>query len=308
MKYEIQSCYSSNPPSDDNKILEDLQYLSDFKLANENLKRLEPRGKKLFGTYWKTEQTNLQLLEDIIQSVTSFREYMQRGVFSENVFEIVSKGTNKEDLNLTINKIQQINENLVAQQNSLFKLINTNSETIFGKSFDEVTFEELKNKLKIWKSDISSLIAWSHFINHRNQCLHTVAAPFISVIDNDDILAEDLVYAFYGSYVDSLLRIVFREKKILPEFVKELQDNKINKFKELDQKIIYLNRQRIACEAYSHKPNLSSGVSRDSEAGILLKEFTRKRGHLPIRKLMAQTGGIIQKTKPCFMMSPLSIA
>jgi very-short-patch-repair endonuclease len=55
-------------------------------------------------------------------------------------------------------------------------------------------------------------------------------------------------------------------------------------------------------------PNLSYGASRDSEAGVLLKEFTRKRGHLPIRKLMNRAGGLIQKIKPCFMMSPLTIA
>ncbi len=272
------------------------------------LKAYNQEGKNFLEFIGIMKKLILRLLEDLSKSIISFRRYVLKGTFSEKAFEIISKGSNKEDLNLTINKIQQINANLVAQQNSLFKLINPDFETIFGKSFDDVTFEELKNKLNLWKSEKSSLITWSHFINHKKQCLHTVAAPFIHLIDNDEIIAEDLVYTFKGNYVDSLLRIIFREKKFLPEFVKELQDNKINKFKELDKKIISLNRQRIAYEAYCHKPNLSSGASRDSEAGILLKEFTRKRGHLPIRKLMTKAGGLIQKIKPCFMMSPLSVA
>lgn len=211
-------------------------------------------------------------------------------------------------MNLAINKIQQINAKFIDQQNSLFKLTKPDFETVFGRNFDNITFEELKNKLNLWKYEKSSLITWSHFINHRNKCLHTVAAPLIHLIDNDKIIAEDLMFTFKGNYVDSLLRIIFREKKFLPEFVKELQDNKINKFKELDKRVISLNRQRIAYEAYCHRPNLSSGASGDSEAGILLKEFTRKRGHLPIRKLMTRAGGLIQKIKPCFMMSPLSVA
>ncbi|RXA17256.1 DUF3320 domain-containing protein [Methanosarcina sp. MSH10X1] len=307
-KREIQSYYNSKPPSDDIKILEDLRYVSDLKLTLENFESLQSRGKKFFGIYWNNEKTDPKSLEDLSKMIVSFKRCVLEGKLSENACKLISKGSNKEDLSLDIKNIQQINTKLVDQQNSLFRLIKPDFETIFGRSFDDVTFEETKNKLNLWKYEQSSLITWSHFINHRNKCLHTVAAPLIHLIDNDKIIAEDLVYAFKGNYVDSLLRIIFREKKFLPEFVKELQDNKISKFKELDKRVIFLNRQRIAYEAYCHRPNLSSGASKDSEAGILLKEFTRKRGHLPIRKLMTKAGGLIQKIKPCFMMSPLSVA
>lgn len=307
-KRGIQSCYISKPPSDDTKILEDLNYISELKLITENLKSLQSKGKKFFGIYWNNEKTDPRLLEDLSKEIISFRKYVVKGILSENTCEIINEGSKKEDLSLAINKIQQINAKFADQQNSLFKLINPDFETVFGKSFDDVTFEYLKNKFNLWKYEKSSLITWGHFTNHKNQCLHTVASPLIHLIENDEIIAEDLVCAFKGNYVDSLMRIIFREKKFLPEFVKELQDNKINKFKELDKRVIFLNRQRIAYEAYCHRPNLSSGASKDSEAGILLKEFTRKRGHLPIRKLMTKAGGLIQKIKPCFMMSPLSVA
>ncbi len=59
---------------------------------------------------------------------------------------------------------------------------------------------------------------------------------------------------------------------------------------------------------YQKQPRISGGASTGSEAGILLGEFGRKRRLMPIRKLMTLTGGLIQKGKPCFMMSPLSIA
>jgi superfamily I DNA and/or RNA helicase len=306
MKREIQSCYNSRPPSDDTKILEDLNYLFDFKLANANLKKLESEGKKCFGNYWENEQTDPQLLKNLNKLIISLREYMLKYILSDKAFEIISRGSTKEDLNLTIKNTEKIKNNLIVQRNSLFELVNTDYVSVFKINFDEVTFEELKSRLNLWKSEKSSLVSWSQFINHKNQCLCTVAAPFIKLIDNDDILGEGLIYTFSGNYVDSLLKIIFREKKILPEFIKEIQDNKINKFKELDRKIISLNSQRV--KAYCNKPNLDSEASRNSEAGILQTEFFRKRGHMPIRKLMTRAGGLIQKIKPCFMMSPLSIA
>ena len=41
---------------------------------------------------------------------------------------------------------------------------------------------------------------------------------------------------------------------------------------------------------------------------ILRREASRKRNHLPLRKLMQQAGKAIQAIKPVFMMSPLSVA
>jgi superfamily I DNA and/or RNA helicase len=37
-------------------------------------------------------------------------------------------------------------------------------------------------------------------------------------------------------------------------------------------------------------------------------ELQRKRGHRPVRKLLADAGSVVQAIKPVFMMSPLSVA
>lgn len=307
-KQEVSGFYKTGLVSNDEGIISDLKLVFEFETNRKELTNMQNRGWILFGTYWENEKADPQILEDFSKWITYFRKYVVQGILSEKSIEIVSKGVKKDDLNSIISSTIKKIDNLKTQNNSLFKLLNTEVVTIFGKNIEGVPFDELKNKLELWKSELSSLISWSQFVNYRKQCLNTVAAPFIHIIDNDEILADDLVPGFKGNYADNLLKITFREKKILPAFVKELQDNKIKKFKELDSKIILLNRQSIAHEAYSNKPNVCSGASRGSEAGFLLNEFNRKRGHMPIRKLMTLSGGLIQKIKPCFMMSPLSIA
>jgi len=100
----------------------------------------------------------------------------------------------------------------------------------------------------------------------------------------------------------------FCERPALANFVGDLHEKKINNFMDLDRELITQNRQRLAYLLYQNQPHLAGGVSQNSEAGILQGEFNRKRRHMPIRKLMSLAGGLIQKIKPCFMMSPLSIA
>ena len=69
-----------------------------------------------------------------------------------------------------------------------------------------------------------------------------------------------------------------------------------------------MNRHRLAAKLHQLRPHLLGGASRESESGILQGQFNRKRGHMPIRKLLSAAGGLIQRMKPCFMMSPLSVA
>ncbi|MGH6836859.1 MAG: DUF4011 domain-containing protein [Methylocella sp.] len=44
------------------------------------------------------------------------------------------------------------------------------------------------------------------------------------------------------------------------------------------------------------------------EMGVIRGEITRSRAHMPLRKLMQAAGGTIQRIKPVFLMSPVSVA
>ena len=44
------------------------------------------------------------------------------------------------------------------------------------------------------------------------------------------------------------------------------------------------------------------------EMAIIRKEMNKKRRHMPLRRLIRQSGRAIQRIKPVFMMSPMSVA
>ena len=55
-----------------------------------------------------------------------------------------------------------------------------------------------------------------------------------------------------------------------------------------------------------HLAQLPLGAA--GEMGVIRSEIARKRRHMPIRRLMARAGGMVQRIKPVFLMSPISIA
>ena len=130
---------------------------------------------------------------------------------------------------------------------------------------------------------------------------------FVDSIEKRNINKGDIEALVEGNFADSLLNILFVENQELATFVGELHENRIREFKDLDKKILTLNRKRIYHKLNSNIPKIFGGTE-NPQAKILAGEFTRKSGHMPVRKLLEKAGGMIKQIKPCFMMSPLSIA
>ena len=77
-------------------------------------------------------------------------------------------------------------------------------------------------------------------------------------------------------------------------FIGELHENRIREFKDLDKKILILNRKRIFHKLNQNIPQIF-GATENPQAKVLAGEFTRKSGHLPVRKLLEKAGGMIAK-------------
>lgn len=111
-----------------------------------------------------------------------------------------------------------------------------------------------------------------------------------------------------ASLADGLLRIAFAARAPLADFVGGLHEKAAAGFIAADETSLLLNRPRLAARLHERRPRILQGAPPASEAGILLGQIHRKRGHMPIRQLLGHAGGLIQGLKPCFMMSPISIA
>jgi hypothetical protein len=81
----------------------------------------------------------------------------------------------------------------------------------------------------------------------------------------------------------------------------------VQAFQKLDQKLMHTQREKVLLAWQSNLPAVSNSVP-DSQAGILSREFQKKRAHLPLRRLFAKIPDLFLKLKPCVLMSPLSVA
>lgn len=308
LKKEISACYISGVPFRDSKILLDLASLSEYETLRLELKNSDAKGKKYFGDYWKGFESDPVLLDEYNQWTILVRKYLQEGILTDRSFRHIESGIDNLAFESAVSCILASKQEFLESFKKVGIRIGADLEKMFSNGLEAAKFSQLKSRVTQWKNETSSLVFWSQYLEYRQACLETKAAPIMEDLESGKIAVCDAIPAFEGNYAEVLLNHAFRERPALSMFIRELHEGKINKFRKLDKKVLLENRKRIVCSAYEEAPKLISGASRASEAGILLNEFNRKRGHMPIRALMKKAGGLIQKVKPCFLMSPLSVA
>ena len=308
LKRVIAALYDVTPPKDAEQIISDLsELLACIQLKNE-IATSHKIGEAFFGSHWNGENSNPHMLESFAKWIVAFRQQLLTKVFDDHVLDVVSNGASTDKIEKSIENVSKTEKQFAEQYEKLVKRLNINSEIVFGTEIETVAFSNLLSRIDLWKRERPKLQRWAQFIVRRKDCLNTIAASIVSEIDSDSLESEDIIPCFEGNFSDSLLRYAFMERPQLLNFIGELHENTIQDFVDIDNQLIIKNRHRLAYKLFKNRPCLLAGASRSSEAGIIQGEFNRKRRHMPIRKLMISAGGLIQKIKPCFMMSPLSIA
>ena len=287
-------------------IIRDLQEAQAIIKIRRTLEANNALGQKYYGGYWHLN-ADPNDLKAIASWMREFTALVREGTFSENTIDILSKDLFDINPERDLAEYIDAGEEFVRVLTKLREKLNPRSKLIFKRETGDVTFEAWQEQLYNWRGQLSSLHLWSQYLNTKNALESSNAKMFVDSIEKRNIKKYDIEALVEGNFADSLLNILFVENQELATFVGELHENRIREFKDLDKKILTLNRKRIYHKLNSNIPKIFGGTEHP-QAKILAGEFTRKSGHMPVRKLLEKAGGMIKQIKPCFMMSPLSIA
>jgi very-short-patch-repair endonuclease/DNA polymerase III delta prime subunit len=300
LRRQLASLYAGNAPKTQ-AMIADLSRLAEHQSVRDAL-RGDPRGRGYFGARWRADRGDCAALRRFAEWIVVFRRELLANALTRNAVEIASA---RIDANAVRSRIDAMNAAAVSCVAALRALTR---ELCVEKLSEATPFTELVARIEQWQQQTPLLFRWTQFNGARETLRNTTAAALEPSVLNDAIDADRLLAFWRLALAESLLRIAFAERPALGHFIGELHEKKIARFRELDGGLVAILRARLSRRLHASRPQLSGGASPNSEAGILLGEIHRKRGHMAIRKLLTKAGGLIQRIKPCFLMSPLSIA
>jgi very-short-patch-repair endonuclease len=179
----------------------------------------------------------------------------------------------------------------------------------FGAAGPFVTqpFADQSVLLAAWLGDLPALqfaIEW----NNLAAVVRTECRPeLLPLAETWPGAARYLVAAVRQTWLEYLQRLAYTQFPALTQFERAGHEDAAAQFRVADRASLVHNRARAMTRHFEGLPNALSPLA-GGQMGIIKNEFAKKRGHMPIRKLILEAGRVVQAIKPVFMMSPLSVA
>ncbi|WP_414663200.1 DUF4011 domain-containing protein [Horticoccus sp. 23ND18S-11] len=150
---------------------------------------------------------------------------------------------------------------------------------------------------------------WCSWQKVRREATGLGLTPLIEQLEAADAPATDTADRFEHSFRRALLHAIMERDAPLREFFGREHDERIERFRQLDDQLAGLTRGLI-------QARLAAGLPGDqvrddlpkAEIGLLRRELAKKTRHLPVRRLLAGLPHLLPRLKPCVLMSPLSVA
>ena len=173
-----------------------------------------------------------------------------------------------------------------------------------GAGLEELPFGELDTWLRNAHDRVDSVQDIVRFNQLERRAAEAGLAEVAAAAASREDAARQLTGLFEHWCYSTWLDLAFSERPTLGEFDGATHTGVLERFRRLDKAQFHHNQALIAERHWQHLPRHDGG----GQLGILRREFQKRTRYKPVRVLMMEAGRAIQRIKPVFMMSPLSIA
>ena len=289
-------------------IIEFEQYLKEavkLQSKREIIQRQDKNARYLFGDSWNSTQSDTKKLRKKLEIFDEIEELIKKGFYSDATLEYM-RNIDKNEYKKLINEVDKIREDLEHSYEKLNKILSIKKSKPFNKiRYHELT--QLNLTYKKFLDNMDNINDYRIFDKYTNEYSNIHTLDLIEKVKQDKIKPDKIVETFKVNYVKEALRNIFYDPT-LNQFNYSIHNYNIEKYQELDKKSLLYNRQRIRRKVLERQPDIRSSLKRDSPLGTVSREIGKKSKHMAIRKFLHKTSDIITQIKPCFMMSPMSIA
>jgi hypothetical protein len=105
LRDQLTSIYKDAPPSNNQKVLLDLDVLDDFVKKRQNLEQAMTWGKQLFGELWHGQDSDPLELNGFCNWIQEFRKLLDAGLVTEKALSLLSPVNQSKEISLLADRI-----------------------------------------------------------------------------------------------------------------------------------------------------------------------------------------------------------
>ncbi len=266
---------------------------------------------ELIGNNFSGESTDINLLDGMNVWTSTL---VEKKVCDENLLGwLLEDDTEMRIVSLeeltreSDSSLKSISHNL----NVLESFGNLDRDVWFSGGINQCSFEIAGNKISQCLKKISQLQKWSSYQNLKFKLEERGLSRIASEIEDRRLSPAKARSLYKYAMFNSMARDLVRKNSEFRDFQGPVFEQIRHKLRFLEEELELLSQSKIARKASLHTPphGVSYGRVRDyTELSLIKHEIGKKKAHIPVRQLVKRSVRALQALKPCFMMSPMSVA
>ena len=263
------------------------------------------QAEDLLGAYWNAGSTDWNAVESMLAD-------------AEKIMTIASEFAGEDLYEALRALLPNTKQNFAAYLPAIQKMQNagnefkTNLDNFVAHSSAAAAMDNLDTLRKSVQAIIdhsSDLRAALRYVVLAKDARERGLAKLAAALENGT-LDQACFAEFCGDvFASVMLSQILTASPVLSQFDGATHNDRIRKFSDLDDKYTGLARKLVFAKLAASLPRRRSGPCPEgTELGLLKRECEKRTRQKPVRQLLEQIPTLAPVLKPCFLMSPLSVA
>jgi len=278
----------------------EMKHVDRLRAERRALTDLEDRGRELFGALWRGERSDWGQLESYVAWVVEFRAIAMRHELREPALLAATHPAPD------VSRIGELRAAVAEVAESLERL-RTAVRWPDGHLAD-APFASILERSRALVEHVRAAPKWAAFEAARQVAAASPAGELLPLGMNGELTFPDLAPAFLRAFYSKWLSLVVESRPPLQRFNTLPHEQRVQEFCQLDERVLHENRGVLVGALRDRLQETLRRPEIASQMPYLRRELARQRGLSPLRKTMRQAGEAVRAIKPCFMMSPLTVA
>ena len=296
----IDSVSVIGPASTHEERLRRLDSIVSFQLVSRRLADDDERAKATFGTDWRGHRTETENLDSALKWYAEARKLPELNVILDDTIRSAPDG---QTIGLAASTLKETLDNFEAQWLAVRGALELNVATAFIEVNGEPGARLVVDRISAWLDDFDRLDEWFSLAASERECRALGLDPIVERVANGVLSHEHAVDAYKFARAEAIWGKMIAAVPRLASIRGDERTSLVQRFRDLERELFVTTAREIAAK---HTADIPAGAQ--GQMGYVRGQIARRRGHASIRKLIESAGEAVQKIKPIFLMSPISVA
>jgi very-short-patch-repair endonuclease len=260
----------------------------------------EPAARALFGGLWQGEASDWDVLSGYVRWVVEFRGLCVRHGLTEGAAEVASRGAPDVAAVLALRDAAREAEGVLAR---LRTLVEWPADHLAG-----APLEEIAARATALAGAVELGPRWAAYVHARREVEGGLAASLLPRVASGALEPGDVVSAFRRAFWLKWLTAVVTSRPSLARFSSLTHEQRVAEFRALDERVFLENRAALVGQLRDRLQHQLRTPEAAAGMPTLRRELAKQRAHAPLRRTLSEANAAVRAIKPCWMMSPLTVA